>query len=258
MGDRRGQRIGFAIEADADQKIAKWMWVDVRVGDTVAKIAARRHHPEDIGVIRDKNGLRSAYATLRHSPKRKHDRTRLQVPGELRASLSFDVLAGDNPPTVSDGYAKFTTVDRPERVGLTKFEGYNPAGLRVPVRFEAIDRNGVDVERDIDLLERMAGRGNFEGAANGPPPVIRVSVTGPDGEVVPLIPSNYQWSFQNKTGPLWRVTAIEWDESAGDGVWRNNAGNRIRQKAVVVLQQHTRVKLATRSATVRAATRKAS
>jgi hypothetical protein len=253
--ERRGQQISFSIEHDEDQSIPKWMWVDVRVGDTCAKIAARRGHPEEASAIRDKNDLRSARAVLRHKPKRKHDRTRLKVPGELRAANTLNVLAGDNPPTVTAGYAKLSIVDRPERTGITKFDGYDPITLDVPIRFEAVDNNGVDVERDIALLERMAGRGNFEGASTGPPPVIRIAATGPSGEIVPLIPSNYQWAPQNKNGPLWRVAGIAWDETAGSGVRRNAAGNRIRQLATVTLQQHTTLNLLSRSATTRAATR---
>jgi hypothetical protein len=104
--------------------------------------------------------------------------------------------------------------------------------MEVPIQFENVrgSREGLDIERDIALLERMAGRGNFEGAAIGPPPVVRVSTTNSKGEIVPLIPRGYQWSLQNPSAPLWRIAGIDWDTSVPDGVLRNDAGNRIRQK----------------------------
>jgi hypothetical protein len=288
-----GQLITFAIEKDEDQRFRRWIWVDLKTGDTVARLAARRGHPEDVSQIKKQNGIRSASKVLLHHPRRKGDRTKLRVPGELRASASFDVLAGDQPPRIIDGYAKFSVEDRPERVGLTRFDGYNPMVMEVPVRFEAgamaskhlglpsmhgahisggttfvmhpsvtlagrakpkgpqplvsTLRTGNEVERDCLLLERMAGRGNFHGAAVGQPPVIRVSTTNASGLVIPLIPENYQWSRANPAAHLWRVAGIEWDSDP----WRDGRGQRIRQLATVTLQQHTRVALATRSVTHR-------
>jgi hypothetical protein len=270
-----GQLISFAIEKDEDQRFRRWIWIAVKVGDTVNKIAARRGHPEDVHDIKKENSIRSASAVLLHKPRRKGDRTKIKVPGELRAALSFDVLAGAQPPRIVDGYAKFSTVDRPERVGLTRFDGYNPVAMEVPIRFEAYaitpDRtrlfnpaphmepapasllfqnrlvDGSEVEKDIQLLERMAGRGNFSGAAVGQPPVIRVSTTDGNGRLVALIPENYQWTPNNPAAPLWRVSNIDWDQDP----LRDDDGQRIRQLATVTLTQYTRVALATRSVTVR-------
>jgi hypothetical protein len=179
-------------------------------------------------------------------------RARIQVPGNAQAALTFSVLAGDKAPTVKDGYANYTTVNRPERVGLTQFTGYNPVQLVVPIRFEGvIGGAGADIEGDISLLERMAGRG-IGADAVGAPPVVRVSVLSSLGVRVPLIPSNYQWSPSNTAAPVWRIETLDWD----DDPLRNRAGNRIRQLATVTLQQHVNPTLITRSAAQRAASKK--
>jgi hypothetical protein len=264
-----GQTITFAIEVDEDQaeRLKHWIRIPVRPGDTVAKIAARRGHPEDVQAIvkrnrtvKGKRPLRSGRTILRHHKSaslatRRKDRHQLWVPGELHKSLSFSALAGDEPPRPVDGYAKFSTLDRPERVGVTTFDGYNPFVLEVPIQFEAwADQGGAvqgnegeQIERDIRLLERMAGRGDFKGANVGPPPVIRISSTNSQGRVVPLISDQFQLAPGAGDGPLWRVAGIEW----GDGALRSSSGNRLRQQCTVTLQQHTNVKLATRSASGR-------
>jgi hypothetical protein len=237
------QLITFAIESDEDQSLDRWVYVNVKKGDTIAKIAARNGHPEAARQIADRNGVRSVNSVFTGKGKKK-----LLVPGKLAPSLSFDVMAGDAAPHIVGGYAKLSTLDRPERVGLTVFDGYDPVKMEVPIRFEAENRQGVAIEDDIALLERMAGRGDFQGTAIGPPPVVHVSTTGPSGEVVPLIPRNYQWSPQNRTGPLWRIADIDWDANP----IRNVGGNRIRQLATVTVQQHTPLSLVSRSVTVRA------
>lgn len=216
------------------------MRVGVKRGQTVAKVAARRGHPEDARVIADKNGIRSI------NSKFGRDR-RLLVPQDLKEDLSFDVLAGEGAPTVTDGYQKLTTVDRPMATGISVFEGYNPITLEIPIWFEAVRRNGVDVERDIKLLEKMAGRGAGTVHGDGPAPIVRVSTTDNAGKVVPLIPSNYQWTAKNSTAPVYRVGGIDWDSSP----IRNSAGNRIRQLATVTLVEHTKLDLLSRSAAKR-------
>jgi hypothetical protein len=264
-----GQLITFAIESDEDRRFESWRWVEVHHGDTVARIAARYGHPEDARAIADANGIRSIQSVL-HAGRSgqswgglsagvewaqahglmKGSIRRIKVPGELTSDASFSVLAGDRAPRIVGGYAKLSTVDRPDRVGLTKFDGYDPITMEVPIRFEAPpgSREGVDIEDDIQLLEWMAGRGVGEGAGVGPPPVIRLSTTDASGRVVPLIPANYQFSKQNPSAPLWRIqNPIDWD----DEPLRNGGGNRIRQLATVTLYQHTVVKLATRSAAAR-------
>lgn len=240
-----GQLITFSIEVDADQKYQSSIWVKVNKGDTVRKIAARRGDPEDARRIADMNGIRSVLSKL--------SRPRIKVPGQLRAADTFHVLAGEQAPRIVAGYAKYEVVDRDQRVGLTMFRGFDPISMEVPIRFDAY-RSGSSAqnERDIVLLERMAGRGNFSGAAIGPPPVIRVSTTNASGAIVPLIPENYQWSADNPSAPTWRVAGIEWDEEPV----RDDKGRRIRQMAVVTVQQYVKVASQTRSVTQRSKAKK--
>ena len=70
----------------------KWVRIKVRVGDTVRKIAKRRHHPEDAAAIvkrnkkvKGKRTIRSRRTKLRHGSgatkaTRKKDRRKLWVP----------------------------------------------------------------------------------------------------------------------------------------------------------------------------------
>jgi alkylated DNA nucleotide flippase Atl1 len=265
------QTMTFAIERDQDVKTSGWTRVNVKVGDTVAKIAGARGHPEEAGDIMRKNRtlkgkrtIRSTRTILRYGPRSgsvhdrqvmTNDRTTLLVPKQLalpRHSAPVTVLAGDEPPKPTDGYAKFSVVDRPERVGLTRFDGYNPFLLTVPIQFENfVGGEGVDIESAIERLERMAGRGDLKGLNEGPPPIIRISSTDSQGKIVPLVSDQFQWTPESNA-PLWRISDIEWD----DGALRNMAGNRIRQKATVTLQQHTRIKLQQRSASKRAKSKK--
>lgn len=243
-----GQLITFATEQDADRNIPEYVWVRTQVGDTVRKIAARRGHPEDARKIARLNKIRSVTQVLHHKPRRKTDRMRIRVPGNLRPGLAFSVLAGDTPPKVVAGYQKLEVMDRPGRTGLTHFTGYDPLGMEVPIRFEQVlGRDGEGLEDRIALLERMAGRGNFRGASAGAAAIIRLSTTRNDGSIVPLLPPNYQWSPSNPSAPQWRIANIDWDDSVPDGVLRDDDGNRIRQKATVTVMQHTHLSLETRS-----------
>jgi len=246
--DSRGrQLITFATEAEQDRRYIRYVWVPVRPNDTVKKIAARYGHPEDVRIIADMNGIGSVTKKL--------SRKRVKVPGSARPSGRIQVMAGEEAPQITGGYSKFSTLDRPARTGLTKFDGYDPVTMAVAIQFENWSgRDGSGIEGDIAQLERMAGRGDFKGAAVGPPAVIHVSTTNASGTVIPLIPLNYQRYPQNPSGPLWRVTNIEWDANP----LRDSKGRRTRQKAVVTLQQHTRVSTAVqnRSASERARYRK--
>jgi hypothetical protein len=141
---RRGQLISFSIEKDPDQRFEKWKRIPVRRGQTIARIAAKFGNPEDSEKIRKKNGVRGINYVLfkklpKHSTKqqreafkkRKQFRTIL-VPGNFSESVVFHVLAGDTPPSITSGYAKFNQVTRPERASLLAFEGYDAVEMKVP------------------------------------------------------------------------------------------------------------------------------
>jgi hypothetical protein len=251
---RYGQLISFAIERDEDRTLGGWIVVDLKKGDTIAKVAARRGHPEDANLIQERNRPRGGPRSV-NAQFTGRGLTTLMVPREMRAAYSFDVLAGDSPPTIVGGYAKLGILGRPERTGITTFDGYDPITMKVPIRFEA--ERGSDraegIEDDIDLLESMAGRGIL-GDGTGPPPIIRLSTTNSSGGVVPLIPRGYQWSQENRQGPLWRIGDLQWDEDPKDGVRRNSNGRRTRQKCDVIVQQAVTINLVglTRSSSKRA------
>jgi hypothetical protein len=235
-----GQMITFAIEKDEDARLKQFRTIATKPGDTAQRIANRNGNSEDAAVIKRMNKLGSITKVIRHKPRRKKDKMSVKVPGNFKSDLRFNAMPV-GPPVITDGYAKFSTVDRPDRKGITKFEGYDPAVMSVPIRFEAFRTRDGSLEADCALLERMAGRGQFGGSAAGPPPIINVSVTN-GATTVPLIPNQWQRSSQNPQGPLWRVSGLSWGESVRD---RN--GVLLRQLATVTLQEQVRPRLQTKS-----------
>lgn len=227
-----GQKITFQLVEPPAK--AGWFPLAVNPGDTVQKIATRRGYIERAREIADYNGIRRVTSPL--------GRRSLQVPRAWHIVDQFHVYAGDTPPAVTDGYANWEVLDRPGRVGITQFQGYNPIGLEVPVRFESDDRNdeagGLDIEADIRLLERMAGRGiGTEETGPGPatpPGIVRVTATKA-GKIVPLFGANYAQHPTNPNPPEYVITGIDWGDA-----WRNSHGNRIRQLATVTLWQYVR------------------
>jgi hypothetical protein len=241
MRVRQGQMVSFAIDSDEDQQLDRWVWVPVRPHDTVLKLAARRRQGDEAKRIAAANGIRGVNSVFGKARKQ------LRVPATLLDKEGFDVLA-EGPPQQVSGYAKISTVDRPQRVGLSKHDGYDPLVMVVPVRFERLRNSGgvlttaEEVERDCVLLERMAGRGPFAGAATGPPPIIQVTTTDNSGQPVPLIPLGWQRTHDNPSGPLWRVSDPGWDKDPE----RDDDGFRIRQLASIQLTQVVDLNPATR------------
>jgi hypothetical protein len=230
-----GQMISFGIESGGDQRFSGTTTVTVKKGlDTVRKICKDRVHPDMERRVLALNGIKNPNTKLKIN-------RRIRVPDRLRESQRFHVLAGDQAPRVVGGYAKIDVVDRTERSGISVFRGYDPIVLEVPVRFEAEDRSGpwgsadgTQIERDIRLLEQMAGRGIHQGAAVGAPPIIQVMTRDNSGNFVGLIPKAYQYTRGNPLNQLWWVSGIDWDP---DGQ-RNDDGQRIRQLATITLTQY--------------------
>ena len=155
----------------------------------------------------------------------------------------FNVLCGENPPQIVDGYGKWNVIDRPLRQGVTIPQGFNPAKLKVEVIFGIWDgrfgKNGWDksataadeVESNIDDLHWMAG-GN---AIAGPSPVVYMDsyrLAGGKLFRTKLVPPQY-W------GVPWVIT---------DGItWGNalrlphgsRAGSRVYQEASFNLLGYT-------------------
>lgn len=270
-----GQLITFASEIDPDEKYSQYVWVKTtRRTNTIRKIAAVRGHPEWAAEIlkinkgrdvlphpkRKPHHKRPPVPKLRSATQRLRVPVSIRLPGTMKQGFSFSVFADDKPPHITDGYAKYQVVDVPGRVGINQFQGYNPIVIDIPIQFENYGHSlnaqgegiGTEIENDIKILERMAGRGDYPGSHYGPPAVIRVSVTDAHGNIVPLLPPNYQWSTKNQTAPLFRVSSIAWDDSPE----RNSNGYRVRQKAVVTVTQYTPLVFVTRSSTARAKTKK--
>ena len=106
------------------------------------------------------------------------------------------------------------------------------------------------IERDIQVLERFAGRGDYPGAAFGPPAVVRISATDSSGVESRCCRVTYQWSQQHLNAPLFRISNIAWDA----GALRLDNGNRVRQTATVTATQYTPIHFVIRSVAQRTAT----
>jgi hypothetical protein len=262
-----GQQITFASEQDPDDPRPSPFWIRARKNDTIKKIAARHGHVDWAPQILKMNKGRDVRPHPPRKPGHKAppipklrtitDKLRthaaIKLPGVMKKGMYLNVHAGDKAPHIVAGYAKYDIVDVPGRVGMNRFDGYDPISMDVPVQFENYgEQIGKDIEDNIIALERMAGRGKYPGSHFGPPSVIRVSVTDNHGNVVPLIPPNYQWSKSNHTAPLWRITGIDWDDSP----LRNDSGYRVRQAATITVTQYTPLVYTQHSVTARARSKK--
>lgn len=154
---------------------------------------------------------------------------------------AFAVLCGDNPPTPTSGFAKWTTVDRPLLRGLTVFTGYDPVTLNVEVRFGVWtstwewlvdDASGQQVETDMHKLMTMGGM--FQGA--GQSPYVYLNSYDSSGRTTPLIPLTMQQT-SGVTGKLanantwpWVVTGLQWGEAT-----KNPGGYTVRRDCTVTL-----------------------
>jgi hypothetical protein len=228
-----GQTITFAATRnDRSQPTVK----TTSAMNTIKKIAAKKGGGvKNARAIADYNGITSILS------KMKSGRT-VKLPWYVvqDTSIEVDVLAGDRPPRITGGYAKWEPLDRWGRVGISQFTGFDPVTMEIPVRFRATSRTpggvpeGADVESAITTLEQMAGRGNFPGAGFGRPAKVKITTTGARAENVPLVPNIYQSSGKlNDFPPTWVISDIDWDDSP----WRNPQGNRIDQQATVTVMQ---------------------
>lgn len=146
-----------------------------------------------------------------------------------------EVLAGNGAPTITDGFARWAIVDRPQRVGMTVLQGYNPIVMEVPILFDCVMQREAnqapDIEYPIQALEWMGGRGKLYTQVGHPgqgdSPLVSLYSANAKGAETPLIPLNCQ-------DLDWVITSISYDT----GALRNPAGGRIRQAATVTLTQH--------------------
>jgi hypothetical protein len=265
-----GQQIDFAIVYDEDRKYTDYLKVTTKPGDSIRKIVGARNRPDMAQEVARLNKVANVNTIIRHqhtrNPRTKrwrtypHDLMTVRLPGTMRKAQGMSAYAdfGGRAPRITAGYAKIESVDRPGRTAISHFTGYDPVRMTLPLTFYAwrpvgqrLDddktRGTASIDGDMDLLERMAGRGDFRGAATGTPPLLRISTLDSNGQVVWLIPQNYQWSTENDVAPLWRIADIDWDESP----LRNTQGYRMRQDVTVTVEAYTTVTAVARSVVVR-------
>lgn len=166
--------------------------------------------------------------------------TRLTYAGERQRIVfvnllgeSVEVLAGaGGAPTVTDGYAKWLHIPRPQRNAVTILEGFEPTTLSVPITFSAAKMGGAaQVERAIETLETMAG---LHANKEYDPDIQLLSVYTADGKgmQIPLLPQVPREVIE-KGNTYWVISGIEWDTKPE----REPAGYRIRQDATVTLTE---------------------
>lgn len=148
----------------------------------------------------------------------------------LNSADTFTALADLNTgrPAITGGGAKWNTVDRPLRTGLSVFAGYDPVQLTIPLLFDNFIQ-GDTIEDDVDLLWRMWGRGvkAANASANKAAPVIVV-----DGD---LLPKMVRYGSSNQDPPNWVITDIT--EDATSAV-HNSASHLVRLAVTVTLTQY--------------------
>lgn len=265
--------VNFGTVSDPDADYSKYTWVRARKGDTIRKIAGRRSHPEKADTVLKLNLGRDVLPHPKRKPHQKVPPTpklrnvtqplragaSIKLPGTMAQGFFFQVTCGEKPPVVKKGYANFDKVVVPGRTGIERFLDYDPIEMDIAIAFEAFGAEGPNagtipqqgsIEQRIQILERMAGRGTYPGSGYGPPAVIVVNTTNDAGQIIPLIPLQYQWTRQHQNAPQFRITGIAWEDSAD--VLRNDAGYRVRQRAVVTVTQYTPLVFVQRSMAQRA------
>jgi hypothetical protein len=150
----------------------------------------------------------------------------------------FQAMCGANPPTITAGYAKTTTLERPKQRGLTIFDGYDPVQMTVQIVFGSWvgtgwltdDATGRSIKGDIDVLEWMGGS-NFQA---GPAPVIYVWCYSSSGAgQTDLIPPQYQSTPQAPFPWILTTGGLQWGTA-----YRNASGLRVWQEATLVLENY--------------------
>jgi hypothetical protein len=124
------------------------------------------------------------------------------------------VLRGPDPPKMTGGAGGWQIINRPRRVGITQWTGFEPYQMEVPVFFDGWHAQE-SVEDDIRRLNQMQLGSDYQ-----PPPTVSI-----DG-ALPVV------------GATWVISTIDW----GDIVyWKQMPTGdfvRLRQDAIVHLLQY--------------------
>lgn len=146
-----------------------------------------------------------------------------------------NAICGTEGVTVTGGFAKWQTVGRRQRIGVSVLEGYDPYTITVPLIFDSLgDPKGV--EDEIEVLEWMAGRGRlFRGrpghSGEGETPLLQIYAAS-GSKLVPPECTTKDIRFV--------VTNIEFNTCGRDWIQpiREPNGIRIRQAVTVTLTQY--------------------
>lgn len=132
-------------------------------------------------------------------------------------AYSVTMLLGDGSPTVTGGYAGWTTVARERKRALTEWHGNEPLQIEIPILFDNYV-NGTTLEPEIKTLERLAGYD----ASMDEPPLIQFNSAG----VIP-------YDAHDAEKKNWVIS----DLVMGDAD-RNAVGNRVRQACTVTVLEY--------------------
>lgn len=144
--------------------------------------------------------------------------------------LRITALRGGGAPTVTGGFARWTTVTRPRRTSVTAYDGRDPYELLIPILLDGF-LTDTSVETDCESLERLA-----KPARGGDPPLVKIVgfVPHADLEWVLRPPEFVDPVIYHQDGYRTRqavnVRLLEY--VAGDRVGQGNAADRARRDAL--------------------------
>lgn len=157
--------------------------------------------------------------------------TRTQVPVGWIALQPEDVpdlavLAelGDTAPDPSEGYGGWNIVPRQHDKALTTWQGYQPLTVDIDLWIDGLTA-GITIDRHIDNLEALAGRGAKR--IDGQPPTLIVDTAG-------------VFRYDAGTFPTmrWVINAIQWDR---EQALSDDDGHRVRAACTITLLEYVDV-----------------
>lgn len=163
-----------------------------------------------------------AYIAAQKSPKPNSKATTVSNLGYVTffsadPAYSVTMLLGDGSPTVTGGYAGWTTVARERKRALTEWHGNEPLELEIPILFDNWAL-GTSLEAEIKTLERLAGLDD----SMDEPPIIQFDSAG----VVP-------YDAHDAKSKYWVISNLVMGDAD-----RNAVGNRVRQAATVTVLEY--------------------
>jgi hypothetical protein len=158
----------------------------------------------------------------------------------LEEEYALNAICGTEGVKITGGWGKWKIVGRPQRVGITVLEGYDPMTVTIPL---IIDKAGASVESEIAILEWLGGRGRLFKhrpgyAGQGDTPLIELYSTNGSEQQTALVPRILQ--DEGKSEIRFVVSNIEYDICGREYIQaiRNKQFERIRQAATVTLLQY--------------------